>query len=444
MMVTPSYVQLVTQALAGAGRPLTLAEIKARVEMVRPVRTGNPEATLRGAIPQIPQVASLGGRPAHYTWWPRHLADNTFRQPLAASDLEAGSLVMDKEVWLILWPDFYAGPSRSPGGVTLELADGPLLQTRIEHLVKGQAVWGLPAMPALAAWYRRQEATPDDDLILRVLDADEPRCAVTLARRAERDEAALAARNQALAETAEQVLRAARLDLPESYLIPRLVARDVYRHPLPPDAWDAVLRRDLRFVIGKYDSVSLAERLVDDWEREGAAPPDPYASPRPPGDRRRATSEAARLAWGAYLFDRGMDHLWAGWPVAAEAYYKEALRLDPGHADAWVHLGNRRFEENRVIEALALYERGQAAAQTRTIGDPAHYPHSFWLDVDSRPFMRALHGRGLCLWRLGRLDEARQVFAWMLKLNPNDNQGARFLLYDLDEGLNWEQSVGRD
>jgi hypothetical protein len=73
-MVTPSYVQLVTQALAGAGRPLTLAEIKARVEMVRPVRTGNPEATLRGAMPQIPQVASLGGRPAHcrpvaQPWW---------------------------------------------------------------------------------------------------------------------------------------------------------------------------------------------------------------------------------------------------------------------------------------------------------------------------------------------------------------------------------------
>jgi len=58
--------------------------------------------------------------------------------------------------------------------------------------------------------------------------------------------------------------------------------------------------------------------------------------------------------------------------------------------------------------------------------------------------MRALHGRGLCLWRLGRTDEARQVFAWMLELNPNDNQGVRFLLYDLDEGLSWEESVARD
>jgi tetratricopeptide (TPR) repeat protein len=139
-----------------------------------------------------------------------------------------------------------------------------------------------------------------------------------------------------------------------------------------------------------------------------------------------------------------MDHVWAGWPLAAEAYYREALRLDPGHADAWVHLGNLCFEEERVAEALAHYERGQAAAEARTIGDPARYPGPFWLDVDSRPFMRALHGRGLCLWRLERADEARQVFARMLELNPNDNQGARFLLHDLDEGVSWGESAARD
>ena len=32
----------------------------------------------------------------------------------------------------------------------------------------------------------------------------------------------------------------------------------------------------------------------------------------------------------------------------------------------------------------------------------------------------------------------------MLELNPNDNQGARFLLHDLDEGLGWEESVARE
>ena len=188
---------------------------------------------------------------------------------------------------------------------------------------------------------------------------------------------------------------------PDFYLIPRLIARDAYRHPLPPDPWPDVLRADLRFVTGK-EAATLAERLVNDLERDYAVPPDPHAFPRPRGDRHKARSDKAQQAWAAYLFDRGMDHLWAGWPLAAEAYYKEALRLDPDHADAWVHLANRRFDEARLAEALSLYRRGQAAAETRTIGDPAHYPHSFWGDVDSRPFMRALHGRALCLWRLGQ------------------------------------------
>jgi len=442
-MTEPSFVQLVTQALMGAGRPLTVAEVKARVEMIRPVRTRDPQATIRGAINNVPLAVSLGGRPARYTWWPHHLADNTFHQPLAASDLDAGTLALSEEVWRALWPDFFAGSSRSSGEVTLALADGPVLQSRIEHLVAGQPVWGLPSTPVLADWYRQQEATPDDALIVQVLDVDARRYAVALARRAERDEAAIAARNQALADAAEKVLRAARLSLPDFWLIPRLIAHDAYRHPLPPDPWEDVLRADLRFVVERGDA-NLTERVVNDLEREEAVPPDPWASPRPRGNRRKARLDEVRQAWGAYLLDRGMDHLWKGWLLAAEAYYKEALRLDPGHPDAWVHLGNRRFEEEQVAEALTLYERGQAAAEARIIGDPARYPGPFWLDVDSRPFMRALHGRGLCLWRLGRADEARPVFAWMLELNPNDNQGIRFLLYDLDEGLSWEESVARD
>ena len=442
-MTAPSFVQLVTQALIGAGRPLTIAEIKSRVEMVRPVRTRDPQATLRGAINTVPLAVSLGGRPARYTWWPRHLADNAFRQPLAASDLAAGTLALNEEVWWALWPDFFAGPSRSQGDVTLALAGGPVLQAQVQHLVYMQVVWGLSPTPALAAWYRQQRATPGDDLVVRVLDADARHYAVSLVHRADRDEPAIAARNQALADAAEAVLRPARMDLPDFYLIPRLVAHDAYRHPLPPDPWDGVLRADLRFVVGDRD-VNLAEKLVDHLERELAPPPGLYPSPRPRGDRRKARSEDVRRAWGAYFFDRGMDHLWAGWPLSAEACYREALRIDPGHADAWVHLGNRRFDEGRVAEALAHYQCGQAAAEARTVGDPARYPGPFWGDVDSRPFMRALHGRALCLWRLGQRDDARRVFVRMLELNPNDNQGVRFLLHDLDEGLSWEESAARE
>ena len=108
----PSFGQLVVQAVSGADRPLTLAEIQARVEMVRPVDTRNPKATLRTATFNSPFIASLGGRPAHYTWWPRHLAGCSFRQPLADSDLESGTLALNEETRSALWPGFRGGADR--------------------------------------------------------------------------------------------------------------------------------------------------------------------------------------------------------------------------------------------------------------------------------------------------------------------------------------------
>lgn len=443
MTEEPSFTQLVTQVLMMADRPLTLAEIIARVEMIRPVRTHNPQTTIRGAISSTQQATTLGGRPARYTWWPRHLANSAFRQSLANSDLDEGTLVLSREAWRVFWTDFYDSSSRSRGEMTLALDGGPVLQTRIQHLVSMQPVWGLPPTPALADWYRQQGAVPADDLTVRVLDVEAHRYALSLARRVERDEEAVAARNRSLADIAEKILRTGRMDMPGSYLIPRLIAHGAYHDPLPPDPWEEVLRLDLRFVVGEH-SIDLAEKVVDSLEREIKVPPDMDSLPRPRGNRHKARSDEARQAWGEYLFGRGMDHRWVNWPWAAEAYYREALRVDPGHADAWVHLGNVRFDEGKLDEAMAHYERGQAAAEARVIGDPTRYPPLFWLDLDSRPFMRALHGRGLCLWRLGRVDEAHQVFAWMLELNPNDNQGARFLLHDIDEGLSWEKSMARE
>ena len=58
---------------------------------------------------------------------------------------------------------------------------------------------------------------------------------------------------------------------------------------------------------------------------------------------------------------------------------------------------------------------------------------------DNRPFLRCMHGFGLCLWRLGRFEEAGTVFERMLWLNPSDNQGVRFLIAKVRAGMAWEE-----
>jgi hypothetical protein len=62
-----------------------------------------------------------------------------------------------------------------------------------------------------------------------------------------------------------------------------------------------------------------------------------------------------------------------------------------------------------------------------------------WGCTDNRPFLRCLHGYGLCLWRFGRMRDAEKVFTRMLWLNPTDNQGARFNFYDVKEGKAWHE-----
>ena len=61
-----------------------------------------------------------------------------------------------------------------------------------------------------------------------------------------------------------------------------------------------------------------------------------------------------------------------------------------------------------------------------------------WGNIDNRPFPRCMSGYGLCLWRLGRFEEAERVFDRMLWLNPTGNQGARFLIGQVRAREIWE------
>jgi tetratricopeptide (TPR) repeat protein len=51
-----------------------------------------------------------------------------------------------------------------------------------------------------------------------------------------------------------------------------------------------------------------------------------------------------------------------------------------------------------------------------------------------------MHGFGLCLWRLGRFEEAERIFNRMLWLNPSDNQGMRFLIGEVRARASGEDS----
>lgn len=121
---------------------------------------------------------------------------------------------------------------------------------------------------------------------------------------------------------------------------------------------------------------------------------------------------------------------------------QEALELWPDCADAWVLLAE---ETARSVEEVAeFYENGMHAGE-RALGarpfseDVGH----FWGLLETRPYMRARSGFAQALERLDRQDEAVAHYRDLLRLNPGDNQGIRYLLLRLlvDMGRNedaWE------
>jgi hypothetical protein len=61
-----------------------------------------------------------------------------------------------------------------------------------------------------------------------------------------------------------------------------------------------------------------------------------------------------------------------------------------------------------------------------------------WGCLGNRPYLRCLHGAGLCFWRLGFFPDAERVFERMLWMNPSDNQGVRFILPEVRARRDWQ------
>jgi tetratricopeptide (TPR) repeat protein len=131
-----------------------------------------------------------------------------------------------------------------------------------------------------------------------------------------------------------------------------------------------------------------------------------------------ALKKAQDLAWDA------MD---APTRKAAISLARQALKISPDCADAYVILAQEYA--TTVHEAIHYYQAGVAAGE-RAIGPEGFLKLKgfFWGELETRPYMRARAGLAESLWEIGKFKEAIDHLQDMLRLNPNDNQGLRYLL----------------
>ena len=125
----------------------------------------------------------------------------------------------------------------------------------------------------------------------------------------------------------------------------------------------------------------------------------------------------------------------AGQRADAVKILMDLCQADLRCLDAHSHLGNFIFD-HRPQDPIRHYEVGFRIGKL-SLGNDFNGV-LLWGLVDNRPFLRCMHGYGLCLWRLGRFDEAERIFDQMLWLNPSDNLGVRFLIDEVKAKRSWE------
>lgn len=106
---------------------------------------------------------------------------------------------------------------------------------------------------------------------------------------------------------------------------------------------------------------------------------------------------------------------------------KKALSIFPDCADAYNLLATDAAKS--LEESREYYEKGIAAGR-RALGEKKFKDGEghFWGILETRPYMRSRAGLMQCLWDSGAYDDAIGHARKMLKLNPNDNQGIRYIL----------------
>ena len=120
---------------------------------------------------------------------------------------------------------------------------------------------------------------------------------------------------------------------------------------------------------------------------------------------------------------------------------RRALELSPLCADAYLILAE---EEARDLDTALKHYRQAVAAGEKAMGPaPLNHPQAkLWENMEARPYMRARLGLAECLWDSGSRDEALGHLRELMRLNPSDNQGVRYILVHCFQEMGSEDELG--
>lgn len=125
-----------------------------------------------------------------------------------------------------------------------------------------------------------------------------------------------------------------------------------------------------------------------------------------------------------YYYD-AMDALNGGHVSLAKKMLNMALRIDLEFVDAYNGLAAAYEDEGNKKKARECAD----IAFNLTKRKFKKWPEEMeWGWMENRPYLRAICNKAIYLHEGGALDEAENMYRLLLKMNPHDNQGVRYLL----------------
>ncbi len=136
--------------------------------------------------------------------------------------------------------------------------------------------------------------------------------------------------------------------------------------------------------------------------------------------------ETARLAGPKHdtarreeMFGRALEAIAHQRLEEAREILEAAVEVFPDDCELHNHLGLVAWESGDIESAERHYRDAVVAGFPEDETD--------WFAARSRPFLRAMEGRALALYRLGRAEEALGLFDSLASMNPAEFAGCRYL-----------------
>mmetsp|Transcript_24742 Transcript_24742/g.46190 ORF Transcript_24742/g.46190 Transcript_24742/m.46190 type:complete len:453 (-) Transcript_24742:683-2041(-) len=160
---------------------------------------------------------------------------------------------------------------------------------------------------------------------------------------------------------------------------------------------------------------------ASELRRYSSSPPDMFS----PVVRYHANERAQYLVYDAWEAPTASGKF---------AILHQALDIFPFSVDAlaaWADVYARFAEGDKQENLIKAEQTYQLALQASRLlwPDLEQQEKIEWGYLEYRPFLRSYHGLGVVQERLGRIREAIETHRFLLKVNPDDNQGARILLF---------------